>query len=66
MIKQQLPVDIKLLTVADVQQLTGIKSYTTLKRYMDVDKTLPYRKIGKGRQFTIDDVKAFLDNQRIN
>lgn len=60
---KQIPAEIRLLDTADVMELTGIRSYTTLLKYMDVDKTLPYRKMGRKRKFTFEDIKTFLNKQ---
>ncbi len=52
------------LGIEDVKAITGIKSYTTLLKYMDDEKKLPFFKVGKHRKFTLEDIKRFQDNCR--
>ncbi len=57
-----IPEDIKSIDVKTAMALIGVKSQTTLKKYMDVDKTLPYRQVGKFRRFLPEDIRAYWQN----
>ena len=62
---KSVPDELKTLTVKEVMSLLGIKSQTTMYKLMDEDRLLPYRKFGKLRRFTYDDVKRYLENCKV-
>jgi len=58
---KNIPQEIKLLSVKDVMAVLGIKSQTTIYKLMYEEKILPFRKVGRLRRFTLDDVKQYLE-----